>query len=97
MGSNLLVNGRPHVVIGVSPEGFSGVSALIAPEIWLPFGLFSETTAAFGETAKSNDLADPNNHCVNLMGRMRSGLTINSAQPHLPALAANDRVDGGTR
>ena len=88
VGSNLLVNGRPHVVIGVSPEGFSGVSALIAPEIWLPFGLFSETTAAFGETAKSNDLADAKNYCVNLMGRMRPGLTINSARPHLPALAS---------
>lgn len=88
VGSILLVNGRPHTVIGVSPEGFSGVSALIAPEIWLPFGLFSETTPAFGETPKSNDLADPRNYCVNLMGRMRSGLTIDSARPHLPTLAA---------
>jgi putative ABC transport system permease protein len=88
VGSNILVNGRPHVVIGVSPEGFSGVSALIAPEIWLPFGLFSETTAAFGETAKSNDLADPKNYCVNLMGRMQPGLTISSARPLLPPLAA---------
>jgi putative ABC transport system permease protein len=88
VGSDLLVNGRPHVVIGVSPESFSGVSALIAPDIWLPFGLFSETTAAFGETAKSNDLADPKNYCVNLMGRIRPGLTIDSARAHLPALAS---------
>lgn len=88
VGSSILVNGRPHTVIGVSPEGFSGVSALIAPEIWLPFGLFSEVTAAFGEPLRSNDLADPKNYCVNLMGRMRPGLTIDSARPHLPPLAS---------
>jgi putative ABC transport system permease protein len=88
IGSTVLVNGRAHTVIGVSPEGFSGVSALIAPEIWLPLGLFAETTAAFGETPKSRDLADPQNYSLNLMGRLQPGVTIKSAQPQLPALAA---------
>lgn len=85
IGSTLLVNGQPHTVIGVSPEGFSGVSALVAPELWLPFGVFGETAAAFGEAPKSRDLAD----AVNLMGRLQSsGLTIKSALGQLPALAA---------
>lgn len=88
VGSTVQVNGQPHTVIGVSPENFSGVSALIAPEIWLPLGLFSEATAAFGETPKSRDLADPKNYCINLMGRMHPGVTIKSARPQLPALAA---------
>jgi putative ABC transport system permease protein len=88
VGSIVLVNGQPHTVVGVSPEGFSGVSALVAPEIWLPFGLFSETTAAFGERPKSPDLSDPKNYCVNLMGRMQPGVTIESAQAQLPALSA---------
>jgi putative ABC transport system permease protein len=88
IGSTVLVNGLPHTVIGVSPENFSGVSALIAPEIWLPFGLFAETKAAFGETPKSQDLSDPKNYCVNLMGRMQPGLTIKSVQTQLPALAS---------
>jgi putative ABC transport system permease protein len=87
VGSTLQVNGQPHTVIGISPEGFSGVSALIAPDIWLPFGLFGENTAAFGEKPKSQDLADPRNYCVNLMGRLHPGLTISAAQPYLPALA----------
>ncbi len=88
VGSTVLVNGQTHTVVGVSPEGFSGVTALVAPEIWLPFGLFAETTAAFGETPKSRDLSDPKNYSVNLMGRMHPGLTIETAQAHLPALAA---------
>jgi predicted permease len=88
IGSTLLVNGRAHTVVGVSPEGFSGVSALIAPDIWLPLGLFAETTVAFGERPKTGDLADPKNYCVNVMGRMRPGVTIASAQAQLPGLAA---------
>ncbi len=95
IGSTILVNGQPHTVIGVSPENFSGVSALIAPELWLPLGLFGETTAAFGETPKSRDLADPKNYCINLMGRMHPGVTIKSAQPQLPGLATRlTSVDG---
>jgi hypothetical protein len=35
------VNGQAYTVIGVTPEGFSGVSALLAPDVWLPFGVFS--------------------------------------------------------
>lgn len=88
VGSTVVVNGQTHTVIGISPEGFSGVTALIAPEIWLPFGLFAETTAAFGETPRSRDLADPKTYSLNLMGRMQPGMTIPSAQAHLPALAA---------
>jgi putative ABC transport system permease protein len=87
IGSTILVNGQAHTVIGVSPEGFSGVTALVAPEIWLPLGLFGETTPAFGGTPGARDLADPKNYCVNLMGRMQPGMTIDSARPHLPALA----------
>jgi putative ABC transport system permease protein len=88
IGSTLLVNGRAHTVIGVSPEGFCGVSALIAPDIWLPLGLFAETTVAFGERPKTSDLADPKNYCVNVMGRMGPGVTIASAHAQLPGLAA---------
>jgi putative ABC transport system permease protein len=95
VGSSIVVYGQPHTVIGVSPENFSGVSALVAPELWLPLGLFGETTAAFGETPKSRDLSDPKNYCVNLMGRMHPGVTINTAQPQLPALATRLKsVDG---
>jgi putative ABC transport system permease protein len=87
IGSTILVNGQAHTVIGVSPEGFSGVTALIAPEVWLPLGVFGETVPAFGGTPGARDLSDPANHCLNVMGRMHPGLSITSAQPHLPSLA----------
>lgn len=88
IGSTLLINGQPHVVIGVSPEGFSGVSALVAPDLWLPFGLFSDVATSFSAARKVNDLANPQTYTLNLMGRMVPGLTIESARPRLPMLAA---------
>ena len=39
VGSTLFVNSKPYTVIGITPEGFSGISALLAPDVWLPFGM----------------------------------------------------------
>ena len=87
IGSTLFVNGQPHTVIGVSPEGFSGISALIAPEIWMPFGLFSDLAASFGDVREINDLASPKNYTLNVIARLQPGLTFESAKTRLPVLA----------
>ncbi len=87
VGSTLYVNGQPHTVIGISPEGFSGISALIAPEIWMPLGLFSDIAAAFGDVREINDLASPKNYTLNVMARLQPGLTLESAKTRLPVLA----------
>ena len=67
---------QPYTVIGVTPNGFSGVSALIAPDIWLPFGLYSHLGSAFADTDRLHDLAQPKNYTLNITARMRPGLTI---------------------
>ena len=87
VGSTLQINGQPYTVIGISPEGFSGASALIAPDIWVPLGIRSQLGSAFGDSETMHDLNDPRNYCFNLVGRMRSGLTIDSAKSRLPVLS----------
>ncbi len=87
VGSTLFVNNLPHTVVGVSPEGFSGISALLAPEIWLPLGLFSDLAAPFGETREVTDLASPKNYALNIMGRLQPGMSIEAAQARMPVLA----------
>src|SRR5207244_664902 len=81
VGSTLHINGQPYTVIGIAPEGFSGASALIAPDIWLPLGIRSQFGSAFGDSETTHDLLDPKNYTFNLVARMRSGLTIDSAKP----------------
>jgi predicted permease len=85
VGSTLRVNDRAYTVVGVAPEGFSGISALIAPEVWLPTGVFSEIAGAFGDT-DIRDLNHPKNYTLNLYGRLAPGLTLATAQPRLPVL-----------
>src|SRR5207244_9792687 len=87
VGSTLQVNGRPYTVIGLSPDGFSGASALIAPDIWLPLGIRSQLGSAFGDSETTHDLLDSKNYTFNLVARIRPGLTIDAAKARLPVLA----------
>ncbi len=87
IGSTLQINGQPYTVIGVTPDGFSGVSALIAPDIWLPLGLHSHLGSAFADSEDLHDLAMPKNYALNITARMRPGLTIEQAKSRLPVLA----------
>ena len=87
VGSTLQINGQPYTVIGISPEGFCGASALIAPDVWVPLGMRAQLGSAFGDSENMHDLNNPKNYCFNLVGRMRSGLTIESAKSRLPVLS----------
>src|SRR3989440_1608261 len=87
VGSTLQINGQPYNVIGISPEGFSGASALIAPDIWVPLGIRSQLGSAFGDSETMHDLENPKNYALNLVGRMRPGLTIETAKSRVPVLS----------
>ncbi|HEY2800272.1 MAG TPA: ABC transporter permease [Chthoniobacterales bacterium] len=85
IGKPITVNGQAFILIGVTPEGFSGVSALLAPDLWFPLGVYSQLGAAFSDT--SLPLNAPKNYTLNLVARLHSGLTIEAAKSRLPALA----------
>src|SRR5437899_1423408 len=87
VGSTLQINGQPYNVIGISPEGFSGASALIAPDIWVPLGIRAQLGSAFGDSETMHDLENPKNYALNLVGRMRPGLTIETAKSLVPVLS----------
>ncbi|MGE5208701.1 MAG: ABC transporter permease [Alphaproteobacteria bacterium] len=87
VGSTLQINGQPYTVIGITPKGFSGASALIAPDIWVPLGMRSELGSAFGDSETMHDLADPKNYALNLVGRMQPGLTLENAKSRLTVLS----------
>ncbi len=86
VGSNLQINGQPYTVIGITPDGFSGVSALVAPDVWLPLGVHSHLGSAFADSENLHDLAEPKNYALNLTARLQPGLTIDTAKSRLPAL-----------
>jgi predicted permease len=87
VGSTLQVNGQPYTIIGITPDGFSGASALVAPDIWVPLGMRSQLGSAFGDSETMHDLLNPRNYTFNLAARLRPGLTIDTAKSRLPVLA----------
>jgi predicted permease len=87
VGSNLQINGQAYIVIGITPDGFSGVSALIAPDVWVPLGMYSRLGSAFSDSDAFTDLSHPKNYALNLTARLRPGLTIDIAKSRLPVLS----------
>jgi predicted permease len=87
VGTTLQINGQPYTVIGISPDGFSGVSALIAPDVWVPLGMYSRLGSAFGDSDRATDLSQAKTYTLNLTGRLRPGLTIEMARARLPVLS----------
>ena len=87
VGSTLQINGQPYTVLGITPDGFSGVSALVAPDIWLPLGMHAQLGSAFADSENLHDLAEPKNYALNLTARLQPGLTIETAKSRLPVLA----------
>ncbi len=94
VGSTLKVNGQPYTVIGVAQDGFSGVSALVGPDLWLPLGVHSQLGSILEdsddssgeESARLHDLERPKNYALNLMARLQPDLTLESAKSRLPVL-----------
>ncbi|HEY2712058.1 MAG TPA: ABC transporter permease [Chthoniobacterales bacterium] len=87
IGKQLIVNGQTYTLIGVTPEGFAGTHALLAPDLWVPLGVASRLGSAFSDTSEKMSLQEPKNYSLNLVARMSSGLTIDSTKPRLAALA----------
>src|SRR5438552_2235852 len=87
VGSTLQINRQPYTVIGISPERFCGASALIAPDVWIPLGMRAQLGSAFGDSESMRDLANPKNYTLNLVGRLRSALTIESAKSRMPVVS----------
>src|SRR5881394_2573317 len=97
VGSTLQINGQPYTVIGISPKGFCGASALIAPDIWLPLGVRSQLGSTLDDSESMRDLNSPKVYALNLVGRMRPGVTIESAKSRLPVISQrfnSMQVDG---
>jgi predicted permease len=81
VGRQVLVNGQPFTVVGVVPEGFYGVYALVELDAYMPFGMiFPES--AYRETRTRRD-----NHELRVIGRLRPGVTPAQAQAGLDVLA----------
>jgi len=88
VGKTMRVNGRLYTIIGIAPEEFTGVMALLSPEIWLPLGVDELVRNDFMTEGKARSLESRDNHNMFLIGRLKPGMTAAKAGPELEVLAA---------
>src|SRR5262249_42712927 len=73
IGRHVLLDARPVTVIGVMPEGFGFPAA--DTEVWLPARINPASIAR-------------GNHGLNVIGRMRPGVTVEEARAEMQSLMA---------
>jgi len=86
LGKTLRVNGRIFNIVGVLPEGFTGTIALMSPELYFPLGMYEQVMNDFEGHVRP--LAARKNEAIILVGRLRPGLTPETADPLLAAAAS---------
>lgn len=87
LGQILTINGQGYTVVGVLPPKFTGLSGIIAPDIWLPMGVYQDVVNLFGGTARTQ-LQDRSTHELLLVGRLKEGASRREADADLAGLAA---------
>ncbi|HWM26399.1 MAG TPA: ABC transporter permease [Chthoniobacterales bacterium] len=75
VGRAIQLNGEPYTVVGVAPVGFGLTSKV---DVWMPMAFKPDETA--------NDARG--GHYINVVGRLRSGVTFAQAKAELDLLAA---------
>jgi len=82
IGDVLLLNGQPYTVVGIGPEGFSGLSRMFTVELWVP--MMMQPQLAFG----SDRLNQRSTRGLSLIGRLEPGATVEQAQASFTVLAS---------
>jgi len=79
IGQAILVDNVPFTVIGVAPPKFFGVDPAAAPDVYLPL----HTTVLLERDRAARIFADQNFYWLEMMGRLRPGVTIAQAEAAL--------------
>lgn len=85
LGSHVKINSRDFTVVGVTPDGFSGTMALVAPEMWLPLSMYDVTLNDFqkSEAAQGKKLADRNHRNLILVGQLKREVNLQTASAQI--------------
>ena len=82
LGKTIQLNNRTYQVIGVAPESFVGTKFGLALDFWVPISMADELRRATGL------LSERGSHWVNVIGRLKPGVSIEQASAEMSAIAA---------
>ncbi len=97
IGQSILVDNIPFTVIGVAPPEFFGVDPAVAPDLYLPL----HTNVLVDGAGAARMYGDGNFYWIEMMGRLRPGVSIAQAQaalaPHFHQWVATTAKTDGER
>ena len=86
IGSTVRINATPFIVIGIAPEGFTGITAMLSPEMWLSLAsydiIFREDGAGSGVSP-----SDRRHEALRVIARLKPGFTVDSVKAPLRLLS----------
>jgi predicted permease len=82
-GRQILIDNLPFTVVGVAPPGFFGVDPAWVPDVYLPTHTNELLGAGSHFGFRSQTYLNPNYYWIQIMGRLRPGVTRQQAQAAL--------------
>jgi putative ABC transport system permease protein len=71
IGRTLRIEGQPFTIVGVTPPGFFGVAVGMSPDVTIPVTMLPRL-----RSDERDSLANADRFWLNIMGRLRSGVSI---------------------
>ena len=85
VGTTVRLNGHAFTVVGVAPAGFYGVSLDSLPQLWVTTSMAPVALPEFGGAGM---LADRSFSWLDMVGRLKPGVSMAAAQAELDTIAA---------
>jgi predicted permease len=76
LGETLFINGQPMTIVGVAPRGFTGITTLESPQVFVPLTMTDRLSAGPGRENRRD-------HWLYLVARLEPGVTREQAQNRL--------------
>jgi predicted permease len=87
VNQTLLINGHPFVIVGVAGQGFGSAINGYKPRVFLPMMMRSQVSPGV------DDIADPRSTWLNIVGRLKPGMSAATAQAALTPLWKSLRAE----
>ena len=84
IGQPVRINAATYTVAGVAPPAFLGATIDSRTDVWVPISTLRDALPGFDDDA----LTARNTSWINVVGRLRNGVSIEQAQAELRAIAA---------
>lgn len=93
IGRQVNINRGLYTVVGVTQRGFHGTVRGLLSEFWVPLGMYADVLPSIPN--KNERLLSPNHSWLLLTGRLRNGVSRESAQAILNTVDRRFRADRG--